>query len=134
MVNQIVTNFRSFFKQTILFLMAIFIFNMSIDVPDEFNDFVKENLSFNEIESVGELIMEDILGFENFFEEQEDDDSDEKTSFFKKIQFEHTHRELIPMFNWFTQKDVSDIPVEKEREIQQVEKKRLDKPPIPSLS
>lgn len=114
--------------------MAIFIFNMSIDVPDEFNDFVKENLSFNEIESVGELIMEDILGFENFFEEQEDDDSDEKTSFIKKIQFEQTHRELILMFNWFTQKDVSDIPIEKEREILQIEKKRLDKPPILSVS
>lgn len=69
-------------------LLAVLIFNISIDPPDSLknmdNDIeLEEDLSQNEIESVAELILENGLDIENAIPESDDPDSD---GFFKKYE------------------------------------------------
>ena len=61
--------------------LALLLFNISIDTPDLYGDQVKEDLSYNDIESVSELFFEIVLGLENFIPENEDDDTDERSNF-----------------------------------------------------
>lgn len=57
--------------------MALHILNCSIDSPDAQPDSVPENLSYNDIESVAELIIEQIMGFDNVIPEQDEHDTEE---------------------------------------------------------
>ena len=67
-------------------LMALYVFNFSIDSPDGHPDSVAEDLSVNDIESVYELVAETILGIENAVEERDERDPDDGSSFqFKKF-------------------------------------------------
>ncbi|MCU0358576.1 MAG: hypothetical protein MUE95_13445, partial [Cyclobacteriaceae bacterium] len=51
--------------------------NLSIDPPDLHSHTIPEDLSINDIESVIELVIEDILGFDSFFAENDEaDDND----------------------------------------------------------
>jgi hypothetical protein len=61
--------------------MALHILNCSIDAPDKLPDYIPENLSFNDIESISELILEQFMGFENAVEEHEEPDSTDGLSF-----------------------------------------------------
>lgn len=54
--------------------MALHILNFSIDAPDAQNNDAKENLSYNEIESIAEWVAEDILKIGNVFSETDDSD------------------------------------------------------------
>ena len=78
----------SLFVKYTLLLFSFFIFNYSIDVPDAHNDLSAEDLSYNDIESVSEFFIEIVLGIEDFVPENNDDDSDERTSFLKKIDLQ----------------------------------------------
>lgn len=62
-------------------LMALHILNCSIDAPDALPDSVPENLSFNDIESISELFLEQFMGYENAVEEHEEPDSSDGLSF-----------------------------------------------------
>jgi len=68
--------FRSFWL-----LMAFHVLNCSIDTPDAQPDSVPENLAYNDIESITELVMEKILGFENAFDEHEEHDPEDGSRF-----------------------------------------------------
>jgi len=57
--------------------MALHILNCSIDSPDAQPDYVPENLSYNDIESVAELIIEQIMGFDNIIPEQDEHDTED---------------------------------------------------------
>lgn len=57
--------------------MALVLFNMSIDAPDNTPPGAKEDLSINDQESLVELVLETFLGFENAIDEHEDDDQNE---------------------------------------------------------
>lgn len=61
--------------------MALHVLNCSVDAPDALPDCVPENLSFNDIESISELVLEQILGFENAVEEHEEPDAADGLSF-----------------------------------------------------
>jgi hypothetical protein len=66
--------------------MALHILNCSIDAPDSQPDYIAEDLSYNDIESVSELILEQFLGFGNVIAEHEEHDSEEGYSFeFNKL-------------------------------------------------
>jgi len=67
--------------------LALFIFNFSIDTPDVFGDDVAEDLSFNDIESITELVLEDILGIYNACPEHDENDLDDEGGFCKKFDF-----------------------------------------------
>jgi len=74
--------------RTLCLLMAIHIFNCSIDAPDLTPVGVPEDLSYNEIETITEFVAEKILGLENFFEERDDDDSEDKSLLKGKFAFD----------------------------------------------
>jgi hypothetical protein len=51
-------------------------FNICVDAPDAYLDYVPEDLSFNEQESIVEIIVEKILGFENALAEYDENDTE----------------------------------------------------------
>ena len=61
--------------------MALHILNFSIDSPDALPDDTPEDLRINDIESFSELLIERILGFDNFIAEHDEQDSEEGLSF-----------------------------------------------------
>lgn len=68
-----------FFRQHIIhrffsIFMMLHILNLSVDAADVLPDAVPEDLSFNEIESVVEFILEDILHIDNALPEQDEQD------------------------------------------------------------
>lgn len=56
--------------------MALHILNCSIDTPDAQPDCIPENLSINDIESISELILEDVFGIDNAIAERDEHDTD----------------------------------------------------------
>lgn len=67
--------------------LALFILNVSIDAPDAFGEEVAEDLSFNDIESISELILEDFLGIYNACPEHDENDLEDEGGFCKKFDF-----------------------------------------------
>lgn len=58
-------------------LMTIHILNCSIDSPDPQPDNIPENLAYNDIESIAELVIEQWLGLGNFFAEHDEHDTED---------------------------------------------------------
>lgn len=54
-------------------MIALFI-NTSVDPVDPYGDSIPENLSLNEMETILEIVAEQILKIENCFEEKDEDD------------------------------------------------------------
>jgi hypothetical protein len=78
----------SLVSRAIAFLMAVYLFNFSIDSRDAHSDSVAEDLSYNDIESVYEFLTEGLLGVENAVEEHDERDQDDAGAFeFKKVYF-----------------------------------------------
>src|ERR1035437_5545265 len=65
----------TFFGKIICFLFALHILNVSVDPPDPEPEWVPEDLSVNEMESISEIICEQILHIDNAFPEQDDQDN-----------------------------------------------------------
>ena len=61
--------------------MGLHILNFSIDPPDILPDSVPEDLSYNEIESVVELVLEDGFGIENAISESDEVDNPDGQKF-----------------------------------------------------
>jgi hypothetical protein len=70
------------------FVLALHILNISIDTPDAKPASVPEDLSFNDIESVAELVLENWLGIKDAVPEHDESDHEEGYSqVLKKIDF-----------------------------------------------
>jgi hypothetical protein len=70
------------------FVLALHILNISIDTPDAGPDSVPEDLSFNDIESFAELVLENWLGIKDALPEHDESDPEEGYSqVLKKIDF-----------------------------------------------
>ncbi len=76
-------------------LMALYMLNISIDSPDGHSNSVDEDLSHNEQESIVELIIEKVLGYEDAISEYDDTDqnTNQKKVFSSEV-FILTHFEL----------------------------------------
>ncbi|WP_460636392.1 hypothetical protein [Larkinella harenae] len=79
-----------FLHRLLCLLMAFHVINLSIDAPDDvrldmYGQYAEDE-SFNEMESVGELVLEEWLGFSNIIPEHADPD-------------ENSHLPK-PFFNW----------------------------------
>ncbi|PKQ46158.1 hypothetical protein [Confluentibacter flavum] len=59
--------------------MALYFLNISVDTVDPYPNYIAEDLSFNDQESIVEIIVEQVLGFENAIEEHDDPDTEEHT-------------------------------------------------------
>lgn len=58
--------------------LVLVLLNISVDVPDSNPNYCAEDLSYNDQESIIELVLEKLLGFENAIMEMEDQDSEEQ--------------------------------------------------------
>lgn len=67
------------FKYCWLLMTAIFI-NNSVDPVDPNGDWVAEDLSVNEMETIAEIVAEHLLDIEDCFKETNDDDPDSSTA------------------------------------------------------
>jgi hypothetical protein len=88
------------FRQNIIFrlfwlFMAVHIFNFSVDTPDAQPDYVPEDLTFNDMESVLEIILEEVLNIENAIAEYDEKDTADGSSF-----------EIKKPFSFFLQRNI----------------------------
>src|ERR1035437_9819983 len=63
------------FGKIICFLFALHILNISVDSPDPQPEWVPEDLSVNDMESISEIVCEQILHIDNAFPENDDQDN-----------------------------------------------------------
>lgn len=70
------------------YLMSLHLFNCVVDAPDLTGDFCPEELAYNDMESLIEVFAEQVLGYENYFPEYDDVDSEEQGSLKVKKHFE----------------------------------------------
>ena len=67
--------------------MAAHIFNCSVDTPDAQPDYIPEDLSYNDMESVAEIILEKVLSIKDAVAEHEENDEQESNNFSLKKDF-----------------------------------------------
>jgi hypothetical protein len=63
-----------FLSRWLCMIVALTIFNISVDTPDPYPDSTPENLSFNDIETVIEWLAETVFQIENAIPEHDDAD------------------------------------------------------------
>ena len=76
--------------------MALYLLNCSVDTSDFNSNFTVENLSINDQESIIELVVEKVLGYQNAIPEIDDCDSDNHTILKKIVGLDFF---TIPFFN-----------------------------------
>ena len=57
--------------------MGLYLLNISVDTADPNPEYIPEDLSFNDQESIVEIIVEMVLGFEDAFKEYDDHDTED---------------------------------------------------------
>ena len=57
--------------------MGFYLLNISVDAPDLYPEYIPENLTFNDQESIIEIVVEKILGFEDAIKEYDDHDNED---------------------------------------------------------
>ncbi|MEO1053080.1 MAG: hypothetical protein AAFX87_20770 [Bacteroidota bacterium] len=57
--------------------MGLYLLNISVDTADPNPERIPEDLSFNDQESVVEIIVEQVLGYENAIKEYDDHDTED---------------------------------------------------------
>ncbi len=66
--------------RVLCYLIALHLFNFSIDPPDSQPDFVEEDLSINDIESITEFLAEVVFGYTDAFAEHDEADGNNETT------------------------------------------------------
>lgn len=66
-------------------LLALYFLNISIDVTNSFAYDVPENLNYNKQESLIEVLVEKVFGFENAIAEYDEQDTDQSLQIKKNI-------------------------------------------------
>jgi hypothetical protein len=61
-------------------VFSLYLFNLSADIPDASSRYQKEDLSINDQESMVEVLVEQVMGFDDTFDEYEDPDGDDQKS------------------------------------------------------
>lgn len=59
--------------------MGLYLLNISVDTADPHPAYIPENLAYNDQESIIELVIEKVFGFENAIEEYDDQDTEDHT-------------------------------------------------------
>jgi len=68
---------NSVFTKILWGLMGLYLLNISVDTADPQPEYIPEDLSFNDQESIVEILVEKILGYENAIEEYDDHDTED---------------------------------------------------------
>lgn len=74
MLNQIR---NSVFTKILWGLMGLYLLNISVDTADPNPKHIPEDLSINDQESIIEIVLEKVLGYENAIKEYDDNDSED---------------------------------------------------------
>ncbi|HBU76899.1 MAG TPA: hypothetical protein DEF18_02250 [Muricauda sp.] len=61
-------------------LMSLYLLNISVDSPDRYPDYIPEDLSINDQESIIEILVEKVLGYGDVFKEYDDPDKEDHNS------------------------------------------------------
>jgi hypothetical protein len=69
---------NSVFSKILWGIMGLFLLNISVDIADPNPENIPEDLSINDQESIIEIIVEKILGYENAIEEYDDNDAEDQ--------------------------------------------------------
>lgn len=80
-------------------IMGLYLLNISVDPADPLPDHIPEDLSFNEQESIIEIIVEKVLGFEDAIKEYDDHDGEQHHKKSAKIDL-LVHQTNITENNW----------------------------------
>jgi hypothetical protein len=81
--------------------MAVHIFNCSVDTPDAQPDYVPEDLSYNDMESVSEIVLEKVLEINNAVAEHEENDTDDGNGFDLKKEIVFYYQRRVENKNLF---------------------------------
>lgn len=74
-------SFRKYFVFRVFWLvMALHIFNCSVDAPDAQPESFPENLTYNDMESVVEIVLEQVFDIKNAITETDDNDNENTSS------------------------------------------------------
>lgn len=68
---------NSIFTKFLWGFMGLFVLNISVDAADPNPEYIPEDLSFNDQESIIEIVFEKVLGYEDAFKEYDDNDSED---------------------------------------------------------
>jgi len=68
---------NSVFTKFLWGLMGLYLLNISVDTADPNPEHIAENLSINDQESIIEIVLEKVLGYENAIEEYDDNDTED---------------------------------------------------------
>ncbi|TRX60590.1 hypothetical protein FNH22_05940 [Fulvivirga sp. M361] len=85
------SSFISFFYG----FMALYMLNICVDSPDALPNTVPEDLSYNDQESIIEIVLEKLLGCEDAIPELDDNDSNPHTTFKNHTAIDHF---ILPSF------------------------------------
>lgn len=77
-------------------IVAAIILNLSVDAPDFQPELMPEDLSYNDIESVVEWVLEDVMQIPNAIPEHDDNDNSNPQKFNKHIDFFYELRLAVP--------------------------------------
>ena len=69
--------------------LALYLLNISVDSPDPNPEGIPEDLSINDQESIIEMVIEKVMGFENAVAEYDDHDPSRETSLKKGLSVDH---------------------------------------------
>jgi hypothetical protein len=58
-------------------LIGLFLLNISVDTQDPYPEHIPEDLSINDQESIIEIVVEQVLGYEDAFKEYDDHDTED---------------------------------------------------------
>ena len=94
------------FRQHIIFrllwlFMAVHILNFSVDTPDAQPDYVPEDLSYNDMESVVEIMLEKVFDFKDAIAEHDENDTEDGNSFDLKKEIVYYHQTKVENNNIF---------------------------------
>lgn len=83
--------FRQHFIFRLFWLfMAVHVINCSIDAPDAMPDYVPEDLTYNDMESIAEIIFEQVFNIKDAFAEHDENDTEDGSSFSVKKETIHS--------------------------------------------
>ncbi|SEB45281.1 hypothetical protein SAMN05192540_0356 [Maribacter dokdonensis] len=68
---------NNFFSKFFWLFMGLYMLNISVDTADPNPQHIPEDLTFNDQESIIEVILEQILGYENAIQEYDDNDTED---------------------------------------------------------
>jgi len=79
------------------FVLALHILNCAVDIPDPQPQYIAENLSYNEMESLVEVALEEVLHINDAIAEYDDLDADDTYNFALKKVITFCSQEVTPI-------------------------------------